>query len=103
MRYVLLCCGAEDEAGDETRMELDRWFAEHAASIVHSRWLKSALTATTIDASFGPDLVAWDGPFSTPALSGYIEVEAADLDEVLRMVRTWPGSPTVEIRPLVTL
>ena len=33
-------------------------------------------------------------------VSGYSEVEAADLDEVLRMVKTWPGCPVVEIRPL---
>ena len=28
------------------------------------------------------------------------EVEVADLDEALRMVKTWPGCPVVEIRPL---
>ncbi|WP_127932244.1 hypothetical protein [Nonomuraea polychroma] len=87
---------------DETRDLLDRWFAKYHSNIVHSRRLKPAETATTVDVSFSPDPVMWDRPFATPALSGYIEVEAADLDEVLRMVRTWPGSPTVEIRPIVS-
>jgi hypothetical protein len=29
-----------------------------------------------------------------------MEIEVANLDEALRMVRTWPGCPIVEIRPL---
>ena len=33
-------------------------------------------------------------------VSGYTDIEVADLDEALRMVRTWPGCPIVEIRPL---
>ncbi len=36
-------------------------------------------------------------------MSGYTEVEADDLDEVLKMVRTWPGCPIVEIRPIMEL
>jgi hypothetical protein len=36
-------------------------------------------------------------------VSGYTEVEADDLDEVLKMVRTWPGCPIVEIRPIMEL
>jgi hypothetical protein len=35
-------------------------------------------------------------------VSGYTEVEVDDLDQVLSMVRTWPGCPLVEIRPLQT-
>jgi len=33
-------------------------------------------------------------------VSGYTEIEVADLDEALRMVKTWPGCPIVEVRPL---
>jgi hypothetical protein len=33
-------------------------------------------------------------------VSGYAEIEVADLDEALRMVTTWPGCPIVEIPPL---
>jgi hypothetical protein len=33
-------------------------------------------------------------------VSGYAEVEVTDLDEALRMVRSWPGCPVIEIRPL---
>jgi hypothetical protein len=43
-----------------------------------------------------------DGPFveGKEVVSGYTEIEVADLDEALRMVKTWPGCPIVEIRPL---
>ena len=32
-------------------------------------------------------------------MSGYVEIEVADLDEALRAAKTWPGCPVVEIRP----
>ena len=50
----------------------------------------------------GGDPVVLDGPFveGKEVVSGYAEVEADDLDEVLAMVKTWPGCPVVEIRPL---
>jgi hypothetical protein len=50
----------------------------------------------------GDEALVIDGPFveGKEVVSGYTEVEVADLDEVLRMVRTWPGCPVVEIRPL---
>ncbi len=42
-----------------------------------------------------------DGPFveGKEVVSGFAEVEAADLDEVLAVARSWPGCPVVEIRP----
>ena len=48
----------------------------------------------------GPVIV--DGPFveGKEIVSGYTEIEVADLDEALRMVSTWPGCPIVEIRPI---
>ena len=33
-------------------------------------------------------------------MSGYVEIEVADLDEALRAAKTWPGCPVVEIRPV---
>ena len=43
-----------------------------------------------------------DGPFveGNEIISGYVEIEVDNLDGALRMVRTWPGCPVVEIRPL---
>lgn len=42
-----------------------------------------------------------DSPFveGKEVVSGFVELEAADLDEALAVVRDWPGCPVVEIRP----
>ena len=64
--------------------------------------LQPAVTATTVRLDAGSEPVITDGPFveGKEVVSGYAEVEVADLDEALRMVRSWPGCPLVEIRPL---
>jgi hypothetical protein len=36
------------------------------------------------------------------AIGGYAEIDVADLDEALRMAKTWPGRGAVEIRPVMT-
>jgi hypothetical protein len=43
-----------------------------------------------------------DGPFveGKEWIGGYAEIDVDDLDAALRMVKSWPGCPTVEIRPL---
>lgn len=43
-----------------------------------------------------------DGPFveGKEVVSGFAVVEADDLDEVLRLAKTWPGCPVVEVRPV---
>ena len=50
----------------------------------------------------GGETAVLDGPFveGKEVVSGYAEVEADNLDEALAMVKTWPGCPVVEIRPL---
>ncbi|HLZ28886.1 MAG TPA: YciI family protein [Chloroflexota bacterium] len=50
----------------------------------------------------GDEPVETDGPFvgGKEVVSGYTEVDVADLEEAIRMVRTRPGCPVVEIRPL---
>ena len=44
-----------------------------------------------------------DGPFieAKEQIGGYAAIEVADLDEALRMARTWPGRGAVEIRPVM--
>ncbi|TKK91336.1 hypothetical protein FDA94_00580 [Herbidospora galbida] len=73
-----------------------RWLAEHAEKITHQTRLKHPHTATTIRLDAIVDGPAGDGP---ETFSGYIEVEVADLDEALRLARSWPACPVVEIRP----
>jgi hypothetical protein len=79
-----------------------KWFVDHADKIRGHSKLSPADTATTIRLDGGGDPVVTDGPFveGKEVVSGFAEVEVADLDEAIRMVRTWPGCPVVEIRPL---
>ena len=63
--------------------------------------LQSAETATTVRLDRGEPVIT-DGPFveGKEIVSGFAEIEVADLDEALRMVQAWPGCPVVEIRPV---
>ena len=114
MKYVLLFCGtAEDAAAfaaltpDELRAryaEVGAWFAEHASRIGSTNQLQGPEAATSVRfGSEGLPMVT-DGPFleGKEAIGGYAEIEVADLDEALRMAKTWPGRGTVEIRPVMT-
>ena len=115
MKYVLLFVETEQFERDfEALSPADRdrasqlaykWMADHADKIRGGSKLQSASTATTVRLDDGSDPVITDGPFveGKEVVSGYTEVEADDLDEVLKMVRTWPGCPIVEIRPIMEL
>jgi hypothetical protein len=111
VKYVLLFVDTEQFANDlqamgpaERERAYDRvheWYANHAGTIRGGSKLQSPETATTVRLEGGEPVIT-DGPFveGKEVVSGYAEVEVADLDEALRMVRTWPGCPVVEIRPL---
>jgi hypothetical protein len=112
MRYVLLFVETERferelaALGPEDRARayalVDQWFADHAGKICGGSKLQGAHTATTVRLERDQEPLITDGPFveGKEIVSGYCEVEVADLDEALRMVRTWPGCPVVEIRPV---
>jgi hypothetical protein len=111
MRYVLLFVETEQFEKDLAAMSdadrdrayalVGKWLADHADKIRGAGKLQGAHTATTVRLGDSEPIVT-DGPFveGKEVVSGYAEVEVADLDEALRMVRTWPGCPVVEIRPL---
>jgi hypothetical protein len=112
MRYVLLFVETEQFEKDLDAMspsERDRafalagkWFADHADKIRGGSKLQRAHTATSVRLDGGGEPIITDGPFveGKEVVSGYCEIEVADLDEALRMVRSWPGCPVVEIRPV---
>ena len=109
MKYVLLFVDTEQFASDLQAMGLgererafqqaDKWFADHVGKLRGGSKLRSPETATTVRLEGGEPVIT-DGPFveGKEVVSGYAEIEVADLDEALRMVRTWPGCPVVEIR-----
>lgn len=112
MRYVLLFVETEKFERDLEEMSTEdreravrlvyKWMDDHADRIRGGSKLQPATTATTVRLDAGSEPVVTDGPFveGKEVVSGYTEVEADDLDQVLKMVRTWPGCPIVEIRPI---
>jgi hypothetical protein len=113
VKYVLMFVDTEEFAADLAAMgEVERerayarvrqWFADHHDKITHHAHLMPPGTATTVRLDRGEPLVA-DGPFveGKEVVSGVTEIDVADLDEALRLSRSWPGCPVVEIRPLAS-
>jgi len=100
-RYAEELAAASDAERQAAYEEVGRWFAEHAARITHHVHLQPPHTATTLRRDHGRVEVT-DGPFveGKEIVSGFVEVEVADLDEALAMARSWPACPVVEIRPV---
>ena len=111
MKYVLLFVDTEQFSDDLQAMgplerarayeRVHRWFVEHADVITGGSKLQEPDTATTVRLDRGEPVIT-DGPFveGKEVVSGYAEIDVADLDEALRLVKAWPGCPVVEIRPL---
>ncbi|WP_116951037.1 YciI family protein [Jiangella endophytica] len=111
MKYVLLFVDTEQFHADLEALtpddrarafaRVDEWMAEHRHLLRGGNKLQDPHTATTVRLD-APEPIVTDGPYveGKEVISGYLEVDVADLDEALRMVRTWPGCPVVEIRPL---
>ncbi|MEV5964737.1 YciI family protein [Kribbella sp. NPDC051952] len=112
MKYVLMFVDTEDYAKEVDAMSpvelqqvyerVNQWFIDHAAVIRSSTSkLQGGANATTV--RFGREgPIVTDGPFmeGKEVISGFTEIEVADLDEALRMVKTWPACPVIEIRPV---
>ena len=113
MKYVLMFVETERFAADLAAMDdpererayarVRQWFMDHHDKITHHTHLKPADTATTVRLEGGEPLVT-DGPFveGKEVVSGYAEIDVADLDEALRIARSWPACPLVEIRPIAS-
>jgi hypothetical protein len=114
VKYVLLFVDTEQFSNDLQAMgpverarayeRVNQWMAEHADAITGGNKLREPDTATTVRLDSGEPIIT-DGPFveGKEVVSGYTEIDVADLDEALRMVKTWPGCPVVEIRPLESM
>src|SRR5919206_3937474 len=110
MKYIFLFCGTtQDQHTWETMPEeirnqayarVGQWFAENGSRITGGNQLQPPSTATTVRFSGNGQPILTDGPFieGNEVIGGYAEVEAADLDEALRMAKTWPGGAAVEGR-----
>jgi hypothetical protein len=93
----------EDER-QEAYGRIMRWFEENGSSVESGYELQSPATATTVrHHGNGDEPIVTDGPFieGNEVIGGYSIVDVADLDEALRLAKTWPGWGTVEVRPVV--
>ncbi len=106
MKYMLLF--VEESDPNQERMAdamkgVEAWWGKYSQSgaIVSGERLQPAANATTVRFG-GSSPAVHDGPFAETkeSIGGYAVVEVPDLDAALEMVKSWPGSPAVEIRPL---
>jgi hypothetical protein len=111
MRYmVLLTRGEWEETAPQDEREkiysaIGEWWTELASQrkIVGGHQLMPPHTATTVVFDKGESKVI-DGPYmeAKEAVGGYGIFEAADLDEVIALVRTLPNPQgSAEIRPVL--
>jgi hypothetical protein len=115
LKYVLLFCGTRElqqawedmteEARSAQYAEVGRWFAENSARLGHGNQLQPPYTATTVRFQNNGEPIVRDGPFieGNEVIGGYVEVNVADLDEALRMARSWPARGIVEVRPVMEM
>jgi hypothetical protein len=93
----------DDAERERAYGRVQQWFADHHGKIIHHRHLMPPDSATTVRLDHGEPLIT-DGPFveGKEVVSGYAEIDVADLDEALRLARSWPACPVVEIRPIAS-
>jgi hypothetical protein len=113
MKYVLMFVETEQFAAELAAMDeaesgrayarVVQWFADHQDAITHHAHLLPAGSATTLRLD-GAEPLLTDGPFveGKEVVSGYAEIDVADLDEALRLAKSWPACPVVEIRPIAS-
>jgi hypothetical protein len=106
-------CGTDEDAQrfaaltpDQLRAQYARvgaWWQENQKKIVGGEQLQPAHSATTVRKSMDGKETITDGPYieAKEQIGGFAIIEVPDLDEALRMARTWPAG-SVEIRPVVT-
>jgi hypothetical protein len=113
MKYALLFYGTREqqqaweamteEARTAQYAQAGRWVAEHAAQVGAANKFQPPHTATTVRFQGEREPLIHDGPFieGNEVIGGYAEINVADLDEALHLVKTWPvRADIVEIRPV---
>ena len=108
MKYLCLAYGSEEDWKALTREEQDALLAQD--QVLRERGVLMAAvqtTVTTLRAWDGQPHIA-DGAFATShvPLAGFSIIEAADMDEVIRMISGTPcarAKGAIEIRPILAI
>jgi hypothetical protein len=117
MKYLFLFCANQEElaawqalteeARAQKRTKASQWIVEHSSQICKSYGLHLPHTVTSVHVGAGSQPLITAGPFleGTEVIGGVAEVEVADLDEALRLARSWsehfPEHGVVEIWPVL--
>ena len=112
MQYLLLIYDEEKEINNRTESEMQAIIKDYSAftaeisasgHLIGGNALKPVATATTVRVRAG-DIMHTDGPFAETKeqLGGYYLVEAADLDEAIKIAARIPTAKlgSIEVRPL---
>jgi len=120
MRYVLFNWLNPDDAQtwegmspEQQQEEVERhveWFARHREHVLGGEELDEPTTVKTLrPGRQGDGVVVTDGPFveSKEILGGFVIIEAADMDEAVRIASDWPSlvtmpNATVQVQPVFT-
>jgi hypothetical protein len=110
-QYAALTFTADvDWSAPEQAEEMEDWLRfgrDHAEAIRGGAALYQTATATTVRVrgGRGGDVVTSDGPYAETkeALTGFYLLEAADLDEAVRIAAEIPAAwnGAVEVRPVI--
>ena len=91
------------DAADAAKAAVDDWWFRQMGSgrVLLGARLAGPHAATTVRFAGGSSLIE-DGPFTaeTESVGGFGIIEAANLDEALTIVRSWPVGGYIEIRPI---
>jgi hypothetical protein len=115
MQYMLLIYNDESAMKGVTQADRDAMFKDYRAftqRLIQGGHMKAGdalqptSTATTVRVRDGKTLTT-DGPFAETkeALGGYYLVEAADLDQAIKLAAQVPGARggSIEVRPVMAL
>jgi hypothetical protein len=113
MKYVLLFGGTKEgqaqwesmpeDVRNQAYARIGEWFQVNGSVMRGGYELQGPDTATTVRFNGSAEPIVTDGPFieGNEVIGGYAEIEVGDLDEALRLAKTWPGGGPVEVRPVV--
>ena len=108
MKYLCLAYGDEKDWNVLTKKEKDEMLAQDEVVRKRGALMAAVQTTTTTVRAWDGDPITTDGAFadSKAPLAGFSIIEAADLDEVIRLVAGTPcarAKGAIEIRPILAI